>query len=118
MLGLSSLMLGFRQTTAQPRAPLEGGVQGVEGVGTDFAGLDLAEDRPDVTLVTDPGGRGELGHLEVDVEDPAEEGVAFGRLVPLGLPQQARPSTMAADVSSGHVSRRRRSFPVTGSVRA
>ena len=62
-------MLGFRQAATEPRAPLEG-VEGVEGVGADFAGLDVPEDRPDdppdVALVSDPGGRGELGHLELD----------------------------------------------------
>jgi hypothetical protein len=76
------VVAGLRKAAVQPRAPLEGRVQGVEGVGADIAGLDVAEDRPDdpadVALVSDPGGRGELGHLEVVVEDPAEEGVAFG----------------------------------------
>ena len=87
------VVLSFRQAAAQPRAPLKGGVEGVQCVGADFAGLDVAEDRPDdppdVALVSDPGACSELGYLKVDVEDPAEESVAFGGLVPLGLPQQA-----------------------------
>jgi hypothetical protein len=76
----------------------------VQGVGADLAGLDVAQGRaddpPDVALVRDPGRGGELGHLKVDVEDPAEEGVAFWGYVPLGLFSR-RPSALVADVSSG-----------------
>jgi len=116
------VVLGFRQAAAQPRAPLESGIEGVQRVGADLAGLDVAEDRtddpPDVALVSDPGARSELGHLKVDIQDPTEKSVAFRGLVPLGLPQQATERDGSRLLVGTCLPTRRRPFPVTGSVPA
>lgn len=81
-----------RQAGADPRAAHEVGVERVEGIGTDRARLDAAEDRaddpPDVVLVVDPGLGRKRGHLEVGVEDLVEQDVAFRGPVALGLLQQ------------------------------
>jgi hypothetical protein len=86
------IMLGLAQPAAEPRAALESDVERVEAVRADLAGLGLTEHRPDdpadVALVGHPGGLGELGHLEVAVQDPAERGVPLRGLVALGLPEE------------------------------
>jgi len=55
-------------------------------------------------------GRSERGHLEVDVEDPAEEGRASGPDAPFSITQQvlARRAMVVADVSSGNAPGTRR----------
>jgi hypothetical protein len=58
---------------------------------------------------------GQLGHLEVAVQDPPERRVALRGLVALGLLQQPAQCLKRARIV-GAVSRSCRGLPVTGSV--